>query len=159
MFYARIFCTKVVFCQLFSSFKPKTQLRNFDAKILYKKCPRKTLMKLTPGVIFTNISWAPLVLEILNACLAQLHQSIAATVAVVHYNLNYGFIFQHKFLWHRMTPFLSCVISIVSIVHSVPVIRTPVNRTVRITGIRLTGNKYTKFVIRTPHCPDNEESR
>jgi len=50
------------------------------------------------------------------------------------------------------------------VLNSVPVIRTPVNRTfvirtVRIAGIRLMRNEYTKFVIRTPRCPDNEESR
>jgi len=49
MFYARVFRTKAIFWQLFSSFKPKTQLCNFGAKILYEKRARKMLMKLTPG--------------------------------------------------------------------------------------------------------------
>jgi hypothetical protein len=49
MFYLRIFRTKVVFWQLFSSFKPKTQLCNFGAKILYEKRVHKMLMKLTQG--------------------------------------------------------------------------------------------------------------
>jgi len=38
------------FWQLFSSFKPKTQLCNFVYKISYEKRACKTLMKLTPGV-------------------------------------------------------------------------------------------------------------
>jgi len=33
----------------------------------------------------------------------------------------------------------------------------PVLRTVRKTGIRLTGNYYLRFIIRTTRCPDNED--
>jgi len=43
------FVRKSFFSSFFLSFKPKTQLCNFGAKILYKKCAHKTLMKLTPG--------------------------------------------------------------------------------------------------------------
>jgi len=54
MFYEQIYCMKSL-CQ---NFKPKSQLCNFCAKILYKKCTHKTLMKFTKGVNFTNIFWA-----------------------------------------------------------------------------------------------------
>ncbi len=45
--------------------------------------------------------------------------------------------------------------------HYVPVNRTPVIRThsvPRCPDNGLTGTEYTKFVIRTPRSPDNEES-
>jgi len=45
------FSDKSFFRQLISSFKPKTQLCNFGAKISYEKRPRKRLMKLTPAHI------------------------------------------------------------------------------------------------------------
>jgi len=56
--FTRVFHTKVVFRQLFSSFKPKTQLCNLCAKILYEKCARKMLMKLTP-LINCHYFWVP----------------------------------------------------------------------------------------------------
>jgi hypothetical protein len=44
------FLYKSLFWQIFSSFKPTTQLCNFGAKISYKKCARITLMKLTAAI-------------------------------------------------------------------------------------------------------------
>ncbi len=63
-FYHRVFCMKF-WHQKISN--PKQSFVNFGAKILYKKCMRKTLMKLTHAwVNFTNIILAAFVLQDAN---------------------------------------------------------------------------------------------
>jgi hypothetical protein len=52
MFYATVFCTKVL-CAAFLLLH--FGFRIFGDKILYKKQAHKTVMKLTPGVNFINI--------------------------------------------------------------------------------------------------------